>query len=47
MRAEVGKKYMTNGLGFSILKHGGLKKTAIRKTKNLQENQCYNNRSHC
>jgi hypothetical protein len=38
MRTERGKKYMTNGLGFSILKHGGLKKTAIGNTKNLQEN---------
>jgi hypothetical protein len=38
MCAEGKKKYMTNGLGVSILKHGGLKKTAIGKTKNLQEN---------
>lgn len=32
------KKYMISGLGFSILKHVGLKKTAFGKTKNLQEN---------
>jgi hypothetical protein len=38
MCAEGGKKYMTNGLGVSILKHGRSKKTAIGKTKNLQEN---------
>jgi len=33
-----GKNYMANGLGVSLLKLGGLKKTAVGKTKNLQEN---------
>lgn len=32
------KRYMTNGLGVSILKHGVLKKTAIGKTKNVWAN---------
>lgn len=40
-------KKKTYGSEVSILKHGGLKKTAIGKTKNLQENLDYSNRSRC